>query len=911
LGDHGQKEPFFFQVQLLRRAQEAGLSGLESKLESGWQWMPLDPVGKPSGLWQAVDVPSAWQRYPGGWNHCGRAKYRFELPPPVDPGASRRLRFEGVFYSCRVFYSGSLVGKHEGGWDPFWVDLPESEQGGTIEVEVEGVGPALPKEEITSGFLPDCGVLWSGIWKDVYLVEGASVVLKGAAVRWAHSRRTLGIKPLFSMSRGKKPAKVSAELITGGGRVEAASHAEQGGTLPGLEIPCPRLWRLSDPYLYTLRVQGEDREGRVDQWEKKIGLRTLAARKGALFLNDEPILLRGALSWGCDPATITPPGDEKSLASEIRGLKASGFNMIKHCLYVPQDICFRLGDELGMLQWLEMPMWLPSGSKPFRRRALEEFPRIAEAFQHHPSLVLYSLGCELGKKTEKHFLGKLFRSVSRRVAGALICENSGSGECYGAQESGLSHFHDYHFYCEPMNLAGLMGLFGAPWRPLKPWIFGEFCDSDCVRDNREIRAAFDDKALWWLEKDPKKNPLFPDRSRVQKELGWVFQDERLKSAGLGGQVARLVKASKLHSMAHRKTTIETARRYPRTAGYVVTGLRDTPITVSGLFDDLGRLRFDARAYAGFNSDTVLLLLPLPERIWVNGGDRCSGHDIHHHFSSSVFKAVVAVSHFGCTTNPAPDLRWRLTSGKDRVVRKGSVRITAKPLRGVCLLGELAIELPAVVEPARFELTLSLELDGNTVTGTWPVWVHPSGLKEAAESIHLHDPGGELDSFTGLNGSEDAGVWLSPDLDAHVMNRLERGGALILAQAGSRPLAVEKHPFWREAVHLAGSHPLAELFPFQDGGGEEMLSLSTDRFFSTDSGGSLFERMIPVLTRLDTRLFNISYSLVELAGKPGRCIATTLNLAGGMGDQPLGLDKNRAGTALLGAICYELMDVSMS
>lgn len=131
---------------------------------------------------------------------------------------------------------------------------------------------------------------------------------------------------------------------------------------------------------------------------------------------------------------------------EVQCLQGPGFNLVKHCLYIPQDTYLTVGDELGMVQWLEMPMWLPSGSKAFCRRAFREFPRIAAALQHHPSLTLYSLGCELDYRVEARFLGRLYRNVRKRIPNALLCDNSVSGDCYGWPETGLSSFSDYHFY---------------------------------------------------------------------------------------------------------------------------------------------------------------------------------------------------------------------------------------------------------------------------------------------------------------------------------------------------------------------------------------------------------------------------------------------------------------------------------
>jgi hypothetical protein len=808
----------------------------EIPLDRGWEWS--------IGTWHPVPVPDAWQHYPGGWNHRGSARYRIELPPAGD--RPRWLRFDGVQYRCRIRYLGKVIGRHEGGWDPFWIPLPAGDPGGLLEVDVESIGPRLPLEETTSGFLPDCGLLPCGLWRGVTLVETGAAVVENVLLRWVPSRRTLKLKPLGA-------APVRAALFDAKGEEVARTETLE------LNVPSPRLWHPEDPYRYTLRVTARDEEGRPDLWEKKVGLRHVKVNRNRIELNGEPLMLRGALHWGYDPETIVPLADEARLRREMEILQRSGFNLVKHCLYVPDDRYFELGDELGMLQWLELPMWLPSGSEAFARRVTREYSRITAAFQHHPSLVIYSLGCELNDRVKPSLLKKLHTRVKRRAPGALLCDNSGTGACYGGHETGLSDFLDVHFYAEPVHLDALVERFATA----KPLVFGEFCDCDVFRNLKKIRGGLDQRACWWLEKDPRINPLVRG-TRVQPEPGCLFQEERLAGCGLGGQEERIEKASLRHAAAHRKLTIETVRSHTATAGYVVTGMRDTPISTSGLFNDLHEPRFEMQE---INGAEILLLRPPPRRAWIRGGDRTAGYDLFHHPSGGLFQARV----------PGGRVCWTL--GGDS---------------GFCEDEDLRIPLPVVERSTT--LTLALTRDG--LKNRWPLFIHPPSSLQA---VHLHDPHGELSLFTGLEGGEDAAVWVTSDLDEAVKRHLDAGGHAILVQAGFRPLQARGLPFWREACHLVGDHPLGRRFPFSDGGGEELLALTTDRFFAAAG------QFRPVLSRLDMRDFTLTHSLVEIERYPGRLLATTLSLAGGPGRLPSGLKNNRAGAALLSAMIGALED----
>jgi hypothetical protein len=84
-----------------------------------------------------------------------------------------------------------------------------------------------------------------------------------------------------------------------------------------------------------------------------------------------------------------------------------------------------------MFLWLEYPMWLPEVTDDLRRAAPVEYAEITRLVQHHPSLILYSLGCELSQAVDGELLGDLNQAVRGGVSEVLLCDNSGSGESYG------------------------------------------------------------------------------------------------------------------------------------------------------------------------------------------------------------------------------------------------------------------------------------------------------------------------------------------------------------------------------------------------------------------------------------------------------------------------------------------------
>src|SRR5206468_2069663 len=163
----------------------------------------------------------------------------------------------------------------------------------------------------------------------------------------------------------------------------------------------------------------------------RFGLRSLCAEGTTLLLNERPIYPRMAFSWGWYPDALhSNPGPER-VREEFERLRRLGYNGVKLCLWFPPQYYFDLADELGMLLWVELPMWLPNPTEFFRRQTPIEYERLVRLAHNHPAVILYSLGCELNRVVGADILGPLFALVKALAADALVRDNSGSGEAYG------------------------------------------------------------------------------------------------------------------------------------------------------------------------------------------------------------------------------------------------------------------------------------------------------------------------------------------------------------------------------------------------------------------------------------------------------------------------------------------------
>jgi hypothetical protein len=581
---------------------------------------------------------------------------------------------------------------------------------------------------------------------------------------------------------------------------------------------------------------------------------------------------------------------------------------VKLCLWFPPQYYFDLADELGMLLWVELPMWLPEPDAHFRQQTPAEYERLVRLASPHPSVILYSLGCELNRAVGPDILGPLYAMVKQLGGGGLVRDNSGSGEAYGGLLNEFADYYDYHFYCDLQFFRTLVDFFSPRWRPPQPWIFGEFCDYDTFRSP----AAWggEGEALpWWLSQEASVNP---QGARWQMDAPYL--EERLRANGNWGRVRELARLSELHGLLHRKATIELVRTYREIAGYVITGEVDTPISTAGMWDDSGRLKFDPDAFRAFNQDTVLALGWDKRRAWVNGGDRWAPWDTFAYGAGTVVRPHIVASHYGAAPGPAW-VSWSVALEGEAPFAQGEAEtafaLAAGDVREL-LVAEFAA--PQVDRPRLAVLRAEASVAGASTANEWSLWFFPPGAWEGLSGIGLLDPLGRLEGLArvcpGVSAAGEAEIvaWTGEGASGRVVVATAWTGALdAFARAGGRalllqgaegprgPLAALPMPFWREALRVCEPHPAWGDFPHDGWAALQFYGCATDYALDTEALGAAVR---PILRRVDTRTAHYHDYACELEWGAGRLIVSTLRFEGGHGDQPAGLARNTAAAYLL-------------
>lgn len=907
--------------------------------------------------WRPLVVPGCWEAQGWPMERPGPAWYRRVVVIPPEMGGDRVwLCFGAVSYHCRAWVNGSSVGEHTGLWDAFRLDITAAvTPGAEAEIVLQIDKPAsltagpdsphvpgtFPLRETLSGFLPYVwGHMFGGIWQDVALVSTGPAFFGDVHVRGDAAGR---LRCTAELSR---PGTVTLELLDPDGqfvmsstqeaKAQAFALREPGDPVGGLgftianlevEIPRPRRWSPADPALYTARLQLAD----GDEREIRFGLRTLAPDGPTIRLNGAPIYPRMVLSWGWYAGSLhSNPGPEQVRGDLLR-LKSLGYNGVKLCLWFPPPYYFDLADELGMLLWVELPMWLPQVTGRFRAQVEREYARLLAQAHNHPSVIVYTLGCELNRAVGDDLLGPLYRLVKQLGGDALVRDNSGSGEVYGGLLNEHADFYDHHFYADLQHLRGLLDAFAPRWRAPLPWLFGEFCDYDTFRDPLEIgdrRLEGDEgdrqspvsypqsPVPWWASPNPLVNP---QGARWLMEL--PHHEERLREAGLLARGGELRRISELHGLLHRKYTLELVRAHREVSGYVVTGEVDTPISTAGMWNDGGRLKFEPDSFRAFNDDLVALVGWDRRRAWEAGGDRAAPWDTWSYPAGALVRPHLIASHYGSARGPA-HVAWSASFAEGPTIARGETTTSFDLAPGD--LREVAVaefRAPEVSRPRQAELRVEIRIGSERARNSWPLWLFPRDPWRVLRGVALVDPSRRLDDLrriapevverriaidgeddrppaddTSLSGSSP--VLIATSWTADVRAFVERGGSAVLLQDGGAPgpLPTCPLPFWREALRLCEPHPAWGDFPHEGWAGLQFLGCAAGHALNTAGRPGLR----PILRRLDTRTMALHDYAVELAWGAGRLIVSTLRFEGGQGEQPLGLGRNTAAAYLLAA-----------
>ena len=560
-------------------------------LNSAWEFLvdsngSYHADGLPAAGWRPVQVPLSVQaQFDDLRDFKGTGWYRRSIDiSRLAKNEHLLLRFGAVDYLAEVFVNGSAVGRHEGGYTPFAVDVTSAVKPGTNTLLVRVTDPP-PGEDYKQ--IPHGKQTWyvqtTGIWQDVWLerrpayyVETAHALTAGSTLRGFRVR--LAHPELIPQG-----ATATIEVSAPAGkptRHEVSLKAEAEQTL---EFPLQhaRLWSPDDPALYSFAISLPD----GDRTSGRFGFRTIEAREGRLFLNGKPYYMIGALDQDFYPHGVYSPPSKDYIVSEMRLARQLGLNTLRTHIKVPDPRYLEAADETGILIWYEIPNWddLTDKSKRRARQTLDEM--IARDW-NHPSIIIQTIineswGIDLSKADQRAWLFVTAEYARRSLPNRLVVDNS---PCCGNFHL-LSDLADYHNYNSIPDSAAAWDKWIAEFSSRPPWLWSKHGDALLSGQEPLIVSEFGNWGLpqlpqelpWWFERG-----MGESKGDVTSPAG-VFQ--RFHEYGLDRvfrSYPELASATQRHEWEQLRHEIESMRLQNSIQGYVITEFTDVNWEGNGL-----------------------------------------------------------------------------------------------------------------------------------------------------------------------------------------------------------------------------------------------------------------------------------------------------------------------------------------
>lgn len=337
----------------------------------------------------------------GGFFQGGIGTYEKKfLIPAEGKGKQFLLLIEGSYGNTEVWINGNLATLHHYGYTEFFVELTKWLKYGEenrLKIVVENT--ALPNSRWYTG---------SGLYRHVCLLEGEQVYL----APWSVFVRTpnlesIHVDAVLTNIGEEKEHTIVLKIQNQEGK-EVAREAQQvvcqrGETTCHFDLHAEGMtaWSLETPYLYTAQIAVSETGERK---EVSFGVRTIAfTREEGFLLNGNPVKLQG----GCihhDNGIVGSCAYSAMEERKVRLLKESGYNAVRTSHNPMSTALLDACDRLGMLVMDEaFDQWRAKKNYGdyhlyFEDHWQEDLGSMVMRDRNHPSVIMYSIGNEIGER---------------------------------------------------------------------------------------------------------------------------------------------------------------------------------------------------------------------------------------------------------------------------------------------------------------------------------------------------------------------------------------------------------------------------------------------------------------------------------------------------------------------------------
>ncbi|MBO7703713.1 MAG: hypothetical protein J6S26_04630, partial [Solobacterium sp.] len=279
-----------------------------------------------------------------------RKRFVYEPGAPVTV-----LNFEAVDQTAIVYLNGTEVGRHEGGYAPFSLDVTSAiRDKNELLVRItddsdQGIY-AYGKQKLENGgmwYTPS-----SGIWQTVWMEDLPAKAMQDIKITPDPVNSCVYLNMAGTFSQAVITVFAGKELVHRG----ITNKMDYTFTLDRIHP-----WSPDDPFLYTLYLQTEEETVKSYFAMRSFGMTHDTSGKLRFTLNGSPLFLSGLLDQGYTVDGLLTYPSEAAMIYELKKVKEMGFNMLRKHIKVECRRWYYLCDKLGILVMQDMP----SGGSPY------------------------------------------------------------------------------------------------------------------------------------------------------------------------------------------------------------------------------------------------------------------------------------------------------------------------------------------------------------------------------------------------------------------------------------------------------------------------------------------------------------------------------------------------------------------
>jgi beta-glucuronidase len=276
----------------------------------------------------------------------GTVWYRKQFPYAPDGTKRVFIHFGAVNYRSQVYLNGQQIGSHQGGFTPFQFEITHQVKEGINNIVVK-----VDNRRLENG-VPGLGFDWlnfGGITREVNLIQTPATFIGDYFIQLKKGSLDT-IKGWVALNGDQQQQNIQIKIPELNFTFKTTS--DNNGLAEVEFINTFHLWSPGTPKLYEVIIESE-----TDTVIDYIGFRSIEVAGNQVWLNKEPVFLKGVNIHEENPYTGSRAWSKEDAKILLNAAKELGCNMVRLAHYPHSQHMIREAEKMGMMVWTELPVY--------------------------------------------------------------------------------------------------------------------------------------------------------------------------------------------------------------------------------------------------------------------------------------------------------------------------------------------------------------------------------------------------------------------------------------------------------------------------------------------------------------------------------------------------------------------------